>query len=205
MKTIIWAVIFVLFTSNTHAYKHEDMLRDSLVQTLMDQGITIMAMQSWNVEHGPLLCIYSKEIDDSTGRSWALTFYQLDSSRYIEIFRYNTGCNFVSFYQTCEYRGNLLTVWIAGSAYHYTIFSFIEGKVVQTVDCGSKIRPEIIFKDFESEYEILVTHKSWDKDKKTGEDVYLPDYTTIYKWNKDHYDAIEVPYKKRFDVKVKKK
>jgi len=196
-------LIFILCCCSSIIASGQD---NYFIQKLISEGRVIKAIQQWNVEDDPLLCVYSSMSHDSIGISSALSFFQKgNDGNYKEIFHHPIDYHLVAFFQTCEYKGNLLVIWIAGSGYHFTVFSYLNGMVNLVLRGGSKVMPELICSDSVSDYQILVTHKQWEINKKTGESNYVPIMTAVYKWAKDHYEEIDVSYKKRFEVRFKKK
>ncbi|MFZ1976696.1 MAG: hypothetical protein WAV76_01965 [Bacteroidota bacterium] len=197
----ILSFAFLVILNLSFAINKQD---NVLNQRLIGEGQIIKGMQPWNVKNGLLMCVYSSRADDSVGTSSALSFYIENSIDHEKIFQYPIDYHMVGIYQTCEYNGNLIVIWIAGSGYHFTVFSYLEGSVRLVLKGGSKIMPELVLTNVDSEYVILITHKIWVEDQKTGEETYIPTMTTVYKWFGDHYDRIDVPYKKRFNAEFKK-
>jgi hypothetical protein len=178
------------------------------IQKLIDEGKVIKAVQEWNADENPLLFVYysSDSSDAVDGLPFPVfSFYQRDSTgNFQEIYRDSIGDGLVGFYQTSEYQGNLITIWIAGSAYHFKVFSYVNGTVHLVQEAGSKVMPELVKPDFRSEYKIIYTHIRMDIDEKTGNGDFVPCGTEIYTWKKDHYEEIDVPYRNRYNFYKKK-
>jgi hypothetical protein len=170
------------------------------IQNLIDEGKVIKAVQEWNADEKPLLFVYYSS-DSIGGFPFpVISFYQRDSTgNFQEIYRDSIGYGLVGFYQTSEYKGNLITIWIAGSAYNFKVFSYVNGAVHLVQEAGSKVMPELVKPDFRSEYKIINTHIEMEIDEKTGNGDFVPCGTEVYTWKKDHYEEIDVPYKNRYN------
>jgi len=179
---------------------------NAFLQNLMNEGRIIKGIQSWNVEHGraPILCVYSSRKSDSTGEASVITFYREDIGGYTEIYHHPVTGSVVGFYQTRAYEGKLIVIWLPGNSYIITVFSYYDGNVHLSLEDASQMMPEIYFMaNPDSEYEIALTQKDWIYDKNAKESILMPVRTTIYKWESNHYDTLNVPWIERFSTKMK--
>jgi hypothetical protein len=149
--------------------------------------------------------VYSSNAEDSIGTSSVLSFYQINDSGYKEIFRYDADEHLVGIFQDRDSRGNLIVIWMAGSGYTFTIFSYINHNVLVVLEDESKMLPEFVYEDYIGRYDILVNRVDWMVDEKTGKHSLVPDSTAIYSWNDNHYNKVIVAWNKRFSSVLKKR
>jgi len=169
------------------------------LQTVMNTGSQMKGELLWSVAQRPLLCICS-----SRGDSTILSFYREGAIIDSEVFHYNTSADLVGIFQSGGGKGNLIALWMAGSAYTVTVFSYAQGNVNLVLKKGSKILPELRFPTFDSlEYDILITQMDWVAEKNDEESVFKPTYTIIYRWKRDHYDTLRMGWEHRFASQTK--
>jgi hypothetical protein len=170
-----------------------------LIQRLMGDGKIIKAMLPWNAEHADIVCIHSSQIGDSLGTSDALSFYQKDSLGYREVFHFESGYPLVGIFQDCEYKGNLIATWIAGSGYGVTAFSYANHQVKVVLDDGSKILPEFAYVGSRLRYDVIVPQHDWVMDRKKGHSVSVRDSARVYRWEGNRYQSVKLPWQKRIE------
>ena len=115
----------------------------------------------------------------------------LDGPR--EVFRLGTSDTFLGAFSLSDSGGDLVTLWMGGSAYHIVAFSCHDGKIRTVLDGGSKILPEIIFSTSRDEQHpvILMTDGLMNSPPSAWT-------TQIYSWNGRVYQSrSHVPYLKR--------
>jgi hypothetical protein len=91
--------------------------------------------------------------------------------------------------------GDLVTIWLGGSAFHFYVFSFQKNKINQTLETGSYMMPEFVTIEGNDKPAIIIVSDTI-RDKNS---VRQPTAATIYKWNGDRYSEFKtVEWKKRF-------
>lgn len=164
---------------------------------------SVLAMNYWDVDDITLLCLitlHSVKVDDNTYPDRRLTFYKKIGDKFNKLYQFKPGDYFLSMYPTSD-NGNLVTVWVTGSAYRFYIFSFIDKEIKLVLDEGSKLMPEIVDIDNNGEDEILISSGNYLIDAKTKKVLSYPESTRIYKWNGKSYALIKtVPWKTRLNT-----
>jgi hypothetical protein len=196
--------LFTLLCCLSSSTKSQD--NNAFIQQLIDDGNVINAVQEWcaNVYQDPLLCIYY--YSDSLGGFpfRVLSFYQRDSTNnYKEIFRDSIGYGLVGLFPMQDCNGNLLSIWMAGSAYNFRVYSYKNRTVRLELNTGSKMMPEIVYSNFDTSHKIIISHVHSEPEKKTNDVHWVHSDTDIYTWVKDHYEIVDVPYNKRFNFNKK--
>ena len=146
-----------------------------------------------------VVCVLTEK-PDSTGNSLPerrLTFYKKDKDRMQKLFEFETVDYPISVYPLTGGGGRLFTTWTGGSAYHFYVFAFVDGKIKQVLESGSKQPTEFLLDKNGNEI-ILVTQTTRVEDKKTKESIEIPYNTQIFKWNGSKYTLIKtVPWQAR--------
>ncbi len=109
-----------------------------------------------------------------------------------EIFRFETADTFLGAIPLADQNGDLFTLWMGGSSYHFVVFSFQGGKISKTLETGSKLPPEFIFSGSENPRPfILVTDGLVTAEPQTWS-------SRIYYWSGKHYLSRQaVPFTNR--------
>ena len=91
--------------------------------------------------------------------------------------------------------GDLVTIWVGGSAFHFYVFSFQKNKVNLTLETGSYMMPEFVSTELiDKPAIIIVDDRTWDKNSRIQ-----PNSVTIYKWDGEKYSEFKtVEWKNRF-------
>lgn len=156
---------------------------------------TILAMNYWNINDETFLCLvtfHTRKEENINIPYRRLTFYKKINKNFIKIHEFETADNFLSMYFLSDYNGNLMTIWISGSAYHFYVFSLIDKKIKLVLESGSKLTPEIVDIDNDGKYEILVTDGAFLIDSDTKKVISYPESTNIYKWDGKSYKLIQI-------------
>lgn len=129
-----------------------------------------------------------------------LSFYKKNDDKFAKIYKFISGDSFLGMYPMGEVNRNLFTLWVAGSAYHFEVFSLIDNKIKLVLDSGSKEMPEIADIDNDEEPEILLSEGHF-KAAGKNDTVFIWETTGIYKWNGKSYKLVKtVPWKNRFNA-----
>ena len=117
-----------------------------------------------------------------------------DSKQPKPLLEFKRGDSFVGMFPTSD-AGDLVTIWLGGSAFHFYVFSFQKNKINLTLETGSYMMPEfVIIEGNDKPAIIIVSDTSRDKNS-----VRQPTSATIYKWDGDRYSEFKiVEWKNRF-------
>jgi len=165
-------------------------------------GEKLVATTQWRVagKQGRLLCRVSEQSADA-GRApmRVMSIYREEGAKPARIFNFETPDSLLNIYALGDYNSRLFTTWVAGSAYHLRVWAFIDGRVKQVLDEGTKMQPEFLYDD-QGRESILVT----DPAMEDGKWAATNGTTTVLKWNGESYDKIgTVPWAKRFQCPSK--
>lgn len=98
------------------------------------------------------------------------------------ILEFKPGDSFVGMYPTSD-AGDLFTIWLGGSAYHFYMFSFQKNNVNLVFESGSYMMPEFVNIEGNDKRAIIIaSHTSRDQNS-----IRQPTTAKIYKWNGDRY------------------
>jgi hypothetical protein len=169
-----------------------------LIRTL--EKNKILAMNYWDIKDVTLLCVvtsHTRKIKNTFYMERRLNIYEKNEDNISSIYEFAPGDSFLSMYPISE-DGNLMTIWVSGSAYRIYIFSLEDKKIKTVLEEGSKLMPEILDIDNDGSDEILITEGNFLINKDSKEIISLPEKTRIYKWVEKSYKLIEtVSWKER--------
>jgi hypothetical protein len=176
-------------------------------QSKMNDKFSIFIQESntsflcqWNVKQTTLVCAIAQQ-RDSLGILRTMTIYDTSHVDCAKIFTYSTADAPLALFQLGESDGNLASIWIGGSAYHFIIFSYINGKIVKVLEKGSRVFPEFVYFDDIDESGIIITEMDWQINPKNKENELIPLRAQVYKWKNGRYeDDHIIPWKKRFQM-----
>src|SRR5229473_1629728 len=129
------------------------------------RGENLLALVRWRVtgNEGHLLC----EVTQDTVASGAgsptrvLTIFREDGTKLAKLFNFETPDSVLSVYPLGDYNGRLFTTWVGGSAYHLRILAFVDGRVKQVLEEGSKLSPEFLYDEQDRE-SVLITEPTFE-------------------------------------------
>lgn len=201
MKLSTVCMVFImLFLLPGSISSSEEGIGDEITLSKILGEENILVMNYWDVNDKTILCIVTLnkiKIEDTSFLNRRLNFYKKMGDKFKKIYEFNPGDIFLSMYPLSD-NGNLVTVWVTGSAYRFYIFSFIDERIKLVLDEGSKAMPEIVDIDNDGEDEILITEGAFLTDYKTKKIISRPESTRIYKWEGKSYKLIKtVPWKNR--------
>jgi hypothetical protein len=161
------------------------------------RGEKLLASVRWRVtgKEGHLLCGVSEKpaASDASLPTRILTIFREDGTKLVRVFKFETPDSVLNMYPLGDYNGRLFTTWVGGSAYHLRVFAFVDGKVKQVLDEGTRIAPEFLY-DSQGQESVLVSAPDIENGKWTA----AIGTTTVFKWNGQSYDKIgTVPWAKR--------
>lgn len=162
----------------------------------------VMLLAPWQNGDTTIQCFITKDMD-SLGAKRTLSFYMNSVSKNNLIYSFETVDNPVGIFPLGEDSANLLVVWTSGSAYHFEVFSFQDGKIIKVLETGSRTYPELIYEGNQpNELSIMFTNLDWIKDK-NGESDLKASSAALYRWVDGKYIKIEIsPWQKRlFKIK----
>jgi hypothetical protein len=158
----------------------------------------LLSLVRWRVEgkQGHLLCVISEERANKGGASLptrVLNIYREDGDRLIEMYEFESPDSPLNTYPLGEYNARLFVTWVGGSAYHLRVLAFVDGRVRQVLDEGSKLSPEFLYDEQDRE-SVLITEPTFENGKWTATN----GMTKVFKWNGQSYDKLgTVPWAKR--------
>ncbi len=159
-------------------------------------GEKLVATTQWRIagKQGRLLCQVSERADAERSPTRVLSIYREEGAKLTKLFNFQTPDSLLNIYPLGDYNGRLFTTWVAGSAYHFRVWAFVEGQVKQVLDEGTKLPPEFLYDD-QGRESILVN----DPAMENGKWAAANGTTTVFKWNGESYEKIgTVPWSKRF-------
>ena len=187
----------LLFPILVHAEKID---ATTLLSILQNKEVHFIV--PWDADgNNDLLCVLTlkRESAPNTLPTRVMTIYKKKDTQLNEIYEFLTPDFPVNIYQMGESCSRLFTAWTGGSAHHFNVFAYSEGRIVKVLEISSKLMPEFAIDKSGNEI-ILVTQLAWKENKKTGGKEQVPDSTNIYKWNGKEYMKIKVvPWKSRFE------
>ena len=160
----------------------------------------VISVVRWNVSAGELLCVFSRQPQNSNQKAAAppvrsLAVYRRDGVNYIRIFEVKTPDWLLTAFPIGELNGRFFVAWGGGSAYHFTVFAYSAGNVEKVLDVSSRGMPDIVIGSDERE-SILVTQMEFTDGRyrrSTGK-------TEVFRWNGTQYDDVGTfPWDKRFE------
>lgn len=158
----------------------------------------LLSLVRWRVvgKEGHLLCVVSQERANASGPSLptrVLTIYREDGDKLIRIYKFESPDSVLNTYPLGDYNARLFVTWVGGSAYHLRVLAFMDGRVKQVLEEGSKLSPEFLYDD-QGRESVLVTEPTFENGKWTATN----GTTTVFKWNGQSYDNLgTVPWAKR--------
>jgi len=159
----------------------------------------VLSIVPWSVSGGDLVCVVSQKPNKggpvAVLTTKTLSIYRKRGSRLMRIYRFQTPDTLLNMFPLGELDARLLTTWTGGSAYHIRAFAYVDGRVQQVLEAGSRGMPEVIIDENERE-SILVTQMQMT----SGQWSRTPtSETDIYRWNGKTYEKVgPVPWAKRF-------
>jgi hypothetical protein len=122
-----------------------------------------------------------------------LTIFREDGTKLVRVFKFETPDSVLNMYPLGDYDGRLFTTWVGGSAYHLRVLAYVDGKVKQVLDEGTRIAPEFLY-DSQGQESVLITAPGMENGKWTA----AIGTTMVFKWNGQSYDKIgTLPWAKR--------
>ncbi len=159
-------------------------------------GEKLVATAQWRVagKQGRLLCQVSEQsLDAERSPTRVLSIYREEGAKLARIFNFETSDSLLNIYALGDYDGRLFTTWVAGSAYHFRVWAFVDGRVKEVLDEGTKMPPEFLYDD-QGRESVLITEPSMENGKWAATN----GTTTVFKWNGENYEKIgRVPWSKR--------
>lgn len=158
----------------------------------------LLSLVRWRVEgkQGHLLCLVSEERANRGEVSLptrVLIIYREDGDKLTEIYKFESPDSALNTYPLGEYNARLFVTWVGGSAYHLQVLAFVDGRVRQVLEEGSKLSPEFLYDEQDRE-SVLITEPTFENGKWTPTN----GMTTVFKWNGQSYDKLgTVPWAKR--------
>lgn len=152
----------------------------------------ILAQIYWTVSNHTYLCVVTFHETESQGITVPhrrLSVFQKVGGNLEKIYDFEPGDIFLSMYPLAE-DGNLMTVWVSGSAYRLYVFSAVEDTIRIVLEEGTKMMPEIVDIDNDGHNEILVSTGSHLLNKQVDSVLSYPSQTKIYKWRGDSYQLL---------------
>ncbi len=155
---------------------------------MMVQRERILSVATWDTGEDDLLCIVSEGTHQTAGGqslpARVLTVYQKEGKRFNKIFERSTADTFISAYPLSESGGRFFTSWTGGSAYHFEVLAYVNGKVKEVLNVSSRGMPEIVIDGNEQE-SFLITHMNltngtWSRRSES--------VTDIYRWTGEMYE-----------------
>jgi hypothetical protein len=154
----------------------------------------VVAQAPWRVsgKEGRLVCeVSQKKTGSDSSAIRALTIYGADGAK---LFAFETPDSLIGMYQTGDYKGRFVTLWMGGSAYHLRVWNFVDGGIKSVLDQGAKLPPELVYDD-QGKESVLITDPVIENGKWTA----TKGTTTVFKWSGESYSKIgTVPWAKRF-------
>jgi hypothetical protein len=146
----------------------------------------MIATVPWMVTGGELLCAFTQIRVTSAGESGPariMTVYRQQKSLLTKIFQEGTEDSFMNAFPLGEFSDRLLVGWVSGSAHHFTVYSYVDGRVKKVLEASSKGMPEILY-DRKMQESLLFTTF----DLRNGQ--LRPISTDTYRWDGKGYQDI---------------
>ena len=99
------------------------------------------------------------------------------------IFEFKPGDSFVGMFPTGDAGGDLMTIWLGGSAYHFYIFSFQKNTISTIFEGGGYMMPEFVNIEGDDKPAIIVVNTMRPDEKS----IRHPTTAIIYRWNGNKY------------------
>lgn len=120
----------------------------------------------------------------------------LEQGKMVQLAEIVRGDRFLGMIPTRDAGGNLITLWVGGSAYKVLVVRYADGQIKQVLDVGTRSVPELVW-CAGSEPAMLVAR--WDVPVDSPDHTARPLGVAIYCWKGDTYvKATTVPWKDRF-------
>ncbi|KDA52838.1 hypothetical protein EG19_10175 [Thermoanaerobaculum aquaticum] len=104
-----------------------------------------------------------------------------------ELFRYATMDVPLAAFPTAESNGNLVTVWVGGSALRVVVFHYANGKVQQVLEAGSRSFPELVLPAEGGEPAIITSDGSYRFDPLTRTTRWEWTRSIVFRWDGARY------------------
>lgn len=197
MKKIILYIIVLLVSQLALHFDHRSVAiaqeKDTLSKILSQNKI--VGLSYWDVGKNPILCIITDHVKKRKDMSIPfrqLRLYEMRNNFLAKKYEMETPDNLVAVSSLSD--GNLMALWMSGSAFRVNIFSAVDAEVRLVLKEGSKTAPEAVDLNNDGTEEILISSGS----------VFLPnnkiepETTRIYKWDGKSYRLIKtVPWRGR--------
>jgi len=179
--------LVLLFLIMTHSVQAEDEAILNSLSTTKTAGYTIWTVQSGK-DFISLRCLVTKHPE--LGHQLKV----FDSKQSKPLFEFKRGDSFVGMFPTSD-AGDLVTIWLGGSAFHFAVFSFQKNQVILVLEDGSYMMPEFVTIDGNDKPAIIIVSDT----RRDKNSVRQPTVATIYKWNGEKYLKFKaVDWKDRF-------
>ncbi|MBI4685851.1 MAG: hypothetical protein HY755_11725 [Nitrospirae bacterium] len=206
--TMIFALILSLLLSTQGECKEQVLGEETTLLKIFNKE-TILAMGYWDFITEEYLCIvalHTEKHEDELINFKKLSVYKKIGDNLKKIYEYKTGNNFIGMYPLADANGDLVTIWVGGTAYHFNIFSLVDSEIKMVFEDGSKQLPEIVDIDNDGKDEILITQGSFLMNRDTKKLFRYPEETRIYRKEGDSYKLIKtVPWENRLNSLKRKK
>jgi hypothetical protein len=180
-------LLVVLFVMMTYSVQAEDAAILHSLSTTKTAGYMIWTVQSGK-DFISLRCLVTKHPE--LGHQLRV----FDSKQSRPLFEFKRGDSFVGMFPTSD-AGDLVTIWLGGSAFHFAVFSFQKDQVILVLEDGSYMMPEFVTIDDSDKPAIIIVSET----RRDKNSVRQPTAATIYKWNGDRYSKFKtVDWKNRF-------
>jgi hypothetical protein len=196
-KVITFVILFAIILFSSCLYSGAQEIDSQLLYKMLEKE-TILTMLQWDSFDAKILCIvtkHTKKIDNAIIKFERVNFYKKTKNKLYKIHEFEE-MGFFGIYPL--YDGNLMTIWVGGSAFHINVFTITnKGKITIALKEGTKTMPEIVDIDEDGIFEILLSSGS--VFLKDSNKVY-PETTRIYKWDGKAYKLMKtITWKSRLD------
>jgi len=169
-------------------------------------GDNVIASSRWYVNCKPgdapvikdcgsthLLTVEVLRLDDGATK---LRVSDLQNGKSVHLAEFERGEDFLGMWPTRDSGGNLITLWVGGSANHLFVLHYAKGRIVPVLDDGAGSPPEFA-ECLAGEPAVLLTH--WQMPSGAKDHLLRPTGSDVYCWSGESYaKATTAPWVERF-------
>jgi hypothetical protein len=195
MKKINFIVTIIYIISAFSSFTYSQIFERANIKYLV----------TWDADEyldNPIICTISES--DSIGyKIRSIIFYKdsINKTNIISIF--NEEGTIIAAFPLKDVSSNLMTIWETGSAYRVVIYTYIQGKIIKSLEEGTQSYPELFYENKNSSMlSIVITDSDWRMNKSSGKSEKVPITAKIYKWfDGKFHKSNNIAWENRFILK----
>jgi hypothetical protein len=187
LRTLFLAI--VSFCCNQPSISRNSVFAAVPSQATSEGAGEFVVLTRWDVGKERLFCAVweNSRRDPAAPPERALVIYVGRHGAREELFRYAAMDVPLAAFPTAESNGNLVTVWVGGSALHVVVFHYANGSVQQVLEAGSRSFPELVLPAEGGEPAIITSDGSYRFDPLTRTTRWEWTRSSVFQWDGARY------------------